>query len=142
MKKLILFTLIITVSFPLLSFKVNGTSKIKSVNIQFEGFDTESVFRIDCDRFDGAFRETKKTKLLTGGKDLREVSGLLQCFAKEKNKELDVRGKITINYSGYRATYCFDTFGFFTKDGIVYYNKDLLKFISDKVYGNHPEELN
>lgn len=134
--------LLIAVSYPFLSFNASEESNIKYAKIQFEGFYTESFTRIDCDMFDESFRKTKKNKVLTNRKDLKKLDSLMHCFAKEKHKEIDVRGKITIYYKGEQKTYCFDTIGFFNKDGATFYNKDLLVYISDKVYGYHPEDLN
>ncbi|SDE94144.1 hypothetical protein SAMN05216464_11110 [Mucilaginibacter pineti] len=115
--------------------------KPDSVKLEFEGFDTETVYAIPCDAFDYIFLKTKKIKIINKQQDLSKFESLRKNFKQAKERSFDVRGKITYHYGNKAAKYCFDTFGFFYKDGKLSYNKKLLMAISDNIYSNHPEYL-
>jgi len=115
--------------------------KLDSVRVEFEGFETETVFDISCEQFDFSFKKTKKVKVFYSKHDLSRFELLKKDFKPAKKQSLDIRGKVIYTYGKTPVKYCFTKFGFFCKDGKLYFNKKLLMLISDKIYGNHPEYL-
>jgi hypothetical protein len=116
--------------------------KLDSIRVEFEGFFTETVADVSCEAFSYTFRETKKVKVFSDKHKLSQLQSLMQNLKllKEK-KSFDVRGVIVYIYGKMEVKYCFDTFGYFYKDGRFYFNKNLLIAISDNVYNNHPKYL-
>jgi hypothetical protein len=117
------------------------THKLDSVKVEFEGFYTETVFDIACNAFDSMFLKTKKTKVIYEGRDLSSFESLKTNFKHTKERSLDVRGKIIYHYGKETAKYCFDVFGYFYKEGKLYYNRKLLIAVSNNLYSNHPQYL-
>lgn len=115
--------------------------KLDSVKIEFEGFDTETVFDVTCDAFNNTFIGTKKNKVVHQERNLIEFESLRKNFEPAKDRSFDVRGKITFRYGAKAVQYCFDTFGYFYKAGKLYHNKKLLIAIADNLYSNHPKYL-
>jgi hypothetical protein len=116
-------------------------NKLDSIRIAFEGFNTETITDVSCEEFDSSFKETKKTKAIYNERDLIKFGQLVKNFKPAKSRSFDVRGSIIYNYQKNAIKYCFDVFGYFYKDGKLYYNKNLLIAISNKVYNNHPKYL-
>ena len=115
--------------------------KLDSVKVEFEGFYTETVIDVTCDAFNNTFLKTKKMKVVRQKQRLLEFESLRKNFERAKDKSLDVRGKVTYCYRAKAVKYCFDIFGYFYKDGKLYYNKKLLVAIADNLYSNHPKYL-
>jgi len=115
--------------------------KPDSIKVEFEGFNTETVFDVTCEAFASTFTETKKVKVLCNQRDLSRFELLKKDFKQAKARSFDVRGTITYIYGKILNKYCFDLFGYFYKDGKLYSNKNLLIAISDKIYTNHPKYL-
>jgi hypothetical protein len=133
--------LIILLSF-LGSSKCHAQSpQLNSVKIEFEGFDTETVIDVSCEAFDYTFKNTKKVKVFYDEQDLSKFKLFASGFKQTKPQALDVRGVITYNYDKTAIKYCFTVFGSFYSNGKFYYNKDLLIYLSDKVYTRHPKYL-
>jgi len=107
------------------------------VQVTFEGFDTETFFDISCDAFNSTFKSTKKVKVFHNEQDLSKFKLLIAKFKPIKSQSIDVRGEIIYNYGKTAIKYCFTVFGYFYKDGKMYYNKDLLIYISDQFYRHH-----
>jgi hypothetical protein len=115
--------------------------ELDSIKIEFEGFYTETIADVSCEEFGSLFKETKKVKVIYNEHDLIRFAQLMKNFKPAKSRSFDVRGSIIYNYQKAIVKYCFDKFGYFYKDGKLYYNKNLLIAISDKVYNNHPKYL-
>jgi hypothetical protein len=115
--------------------------KPDSVKVEFEGFYTETIADVTCEAFDNTFLKSKKIKTVHQKQSLLEFESLRKNFVPAKNRSFDVRGKITYRYGKQAAQYCFDTFGYFYKDGKLYHNKKLLIAIADNIYSNHPKYL-
>jgi hypothetical protein len=116
--------------------------KLDSVKVEFEGFNTETIADVSCEVFDSAFKDTKKIKGFYDKVNLSQFKSLAEDFKQQKEKRaLDVRGTIIYHYGITSVKYCFNVFGYFYKDGKLYYNKKLLIAISDKIYKNHPQYL-
>jgi hypothetical protein len=117
------------------------TSKLDSVKVEVEDFDTETVFDMSCENFDSSFRNTKKIMKFNNESDLLKFKGLLKYFKQQKSRSIDVRGSIIYYYTNKSIKYCFSEFGVFYNNGRYYYNKELLMYITDKFYGHHPKYL-
>jgi hypothetical protein len=117
------------------------SQQLRSVKIETEGFWTETIFDVSCESFDLSFKETKKCKFFNNPKDLLKFETMMKNFKPSTWKSFDVRGTVTYRYNRAVEKYCFDVFGHFYKDGKLYYNKNLLIAISDKVYNDHPKYL-
>jgi hypothetical protein len=115
--------------------------KLDYVRVEFEGFYTETIMDVSCEAFSSTFEGTKKVKVFHNEQDLSKFKLLTKDFTRTKNRSFDVRGSIFYGYGKTTTKYCFDTFGYFYKDGKLYYNKKLLIYISDKMYTNHPKYL-
>ena len=117
------------------------THKLDFVKVEFEGFDTETVIDVSCETFDHTFKDTKKIKVFYNEQDLSKFKLLTKEFKQTKPQSLDVRGVIVYSYGKTTVKYCFTVFGYFYSNGKFYYNKNLLIYLSDKVYTRHPKYL-
>lgn len=133
--------LVLLLSFMLCAQSHGQASKLDSVRVEFEGFDTETAFAINCEQFNFSFKKSKKVKTFFNEYDLAGFELFKKNFKPAENQSLDVRGAIIYSYGKKHVKYCFTVFGCFYKDGKLYYNKALLMFISDKISGNHPKYL-
>jgi len=115
--------------------------KLDSVRVEFEGFGTETPFDISCDDFSRSFKKTKKIKAFYNKDDLSQFELLKKDLKPTTEQSMDIRGQIIYSYGQSSNKYCFTVFGCFYTDGKQYYNKQLLMFISDKMYGDHPKYL-
>ena len=126
------------------SFYMNGqgqTRKLESINVTFQGFDTETFADVSCEDFDSAFKDTKRVKVFHNEHDLSQFKLLASGFKPAKSRSFDVRGNIIYSYNKTTIKYCFDVFGYFYREGKLYYNKKLLIYIADRMYNNHPKYL-
>lgn len=116
---------------------------LNHVKIESAGFDTETIIDVSCEAFAHTFNDgEKKIKNSYNKTDLYHFQSLILALKPVKaKKSLDVRGSITYYYGKTGTKYCFDVWGYFYKDGKYYYNKNLLIYISDKVYSYHPKYL-
>ena len=117
------------------------THKLDSVKVTFEGFYTETFMDVSCEAFNSTFKGTKKVKVFHNEQALSKFKLLTTKFKLTKKQSLDVRGEIIYSYGKTAIKYCFNVFGYFYKDGKMYYNKDLLIYTSDQFYRNHPKYL-
>jgi hypothetical protein len=115
--------------------------KLDSVKVEFEGFDTETVFDVSCEAFNSTFKATKKIKSFHNNYDLSKFNSLIKEFKPQTKLSFDVRGAIIYYHEKKATKYCFDVFGRFYKDGRLFYNKKLLIYLTDKMYINHPKYL-
>ena len=117
-------------------------SKLDYVKVESVGFYTETPYDVSCEVFSSIFKDSKKVKTFHDEQELSKFELLTKDFKSyTKNRSFDVRGTIVYSYGKTNTKYCFDTFGYFYKDGKLYFNKKLLIYISDKIYTNHPKYL-
>ncbi|QKJ32478.1 hypothetical protein HQ865_22840 [Mucilaginibacter mali] len=142
MNKMI-YILLSAVGALLVSINSYGQSdSLVSVKVVIAGFDTETFADVSCDMFDHTFKNEKKYNAFSKKSELQHFISLLKEFKSVKAlRSFDVRGSVSYNYSKVSNKYCFDTFGYFFKDGKYYFNRNLVIYIQDKVYGNHPKYL-
>ncbi len=133
------FALYLTATISSLCYAQN--KQLTLVKIEFQGFDTETIFDVDCDRFHQTFKETMSTRTFTKKSDLVQFQSYRSRFRMIKSCSGDIRGTITFKDGEKSTRYCFDTFGRFFIGNKVYQNINLLSFISDKLYRDHPVYL-
>ena len=143
MKKLILILLILQI-FLLPHIYANGqSSNLNSVTIKWVDFNIESVADVSCEAFDNSFNDgEKKVKFIFNKDDLQQFQSLLNEFKPVKKMgSFDTRGSVNFILGKAQDKYCFNVFGYFYKDGKYYFNKQLLIFITDKIFTHHPKYL-
>ena len=131
-RKIIVFALVILTLIILQNDIYAQKSKLLSAKVEYEYFLTESLERVNCNSFYSSFDKSKKVEIFKDNKKLIEISFLMKKFIK-KDENLDVRGILTLYYKKHKLKYCFDRYGNFEKDGIVYHNKYLLKFLEKNI---------
>jgi hypothetical protein len=141
MKKAIHAILITWAVLTMCSTCKSQSDKLEFVKIECQDFDTETFVAISCEAFDGTFTDTEKQAIFHNHQYLETFKSLASGFKLAEQRSFDVRGTIVYGYKKTAVKYCFDKFGYFYKDGKMYYNKKLLIYISDRIYGNHPEYL-
>ena len=120
----------------LLMFLLNGNAnaqnqKLILVRLEREDFNTETFRDVACAEFKSLFKETIENNIFDDSLYLDKFDHLTKIFNNEERyKTIDVRGIITFNYQLIKIEYCFDKFGHFQKDGVIYYNKELFDFIT------------
>jgi hypothetical protein len=114
-------------------------NKLDSVKVEFEGFNTETDIDVSCEAFNSVFKSTKKTKSFYKEHDLSKFNALIKEITPQAKRSFDVRGAIIYYYEKKTTKYCFDVFGYFYKDGQLFYDKKLLIYLTDKLYNYHPK---
>lgn len=94
----------------------------------------ETVVDVNCDMF-VTFKEDKQVRSFEDDLSMKRFGQLLKSFKKERKIEsIDVRGRIVVYYyHQLTVKCCFDRYGRFYKDGIIYSNKRLFNFILDRL---------
>lgn len=139
MKKMIHILLIIQSILLMHHCSYGQSHNLNSVTIKWVDFNIETIASVSCDAFDYTFNdEEKKVKFIFSKADLLQFQSLLNGFKPVKPlQSFDVRGSINLIYGKASNKYCFNIFGYFYKDGKYYFNKELLIFITDKVFTGH-----
>ncbi|WP_139235732.1 hypothetical protein [Mucilaginibacter polytrichastri] len=116
---------------------------LNSVKIKWVDFNMEAFANVSCEDLDHSFNDgEKRSKSIFNKKDLLHFQSRLKGLKPIKPlQSFDVRGSVNLIYSKRNVKYCFDVFGHFYKDGNYYFNKQLLIYISDKIFVHHPEYL-
>ena len=123
-------------------FGCQQKSDLTSVKISAVDFDIETPFDVNCDLFEQSFGKEKKDIVFANKADLLHFQSLLKQFkVVKKLQSFDVRGIVNFYDDDHGEKYCFDKFAYFYKDGKYYFNKQLLIFITDRLYKSHPEYL-
>jgi hypothetical protein len=131
--KLVIIMLLTIIIFTTVCKSYAQDGKLLSVKIEYESFLTESFDNVDCTSFRTAFGNTIHQVVLNRKSCLNEFNQLNELFIK-KSRNMDVRGVITFNYKKNKIAYCFDSHGYFEKDGITFYNKKLIDFLNSKLH--------
>lgn len=139
MKNVIRILLIIQAVFLLQNRSYGQSVNLTSATIKCVDFDIETFADISCEAFDNSFNQgEKKIKFIFNKADLLQFQSLIKEFKAAKAlQSFDTRGSINFFYSKTGEKYCFNRFGYFYKDGKYYFNKQLLIFITDKIFANH-----
>jgi hypothetical protein len=116
-------------------------NKLDSVKVEFEGFNTKSIADVSCEAFNYTFRDTKKTKRLFQEEEVSKINLLMKEMKPATKISFDVRGALTCYYKKRPTKYCFDVWGYFYKDGQLFYNKKLIIYLADRMYTYHPKYL-
>jgi hypothetical protein len=142
MKKSIYILFILSVSL-LHSYSYGQSSTLNSVTIEWVDFSIETFADVSCESFDKSFKKEKRVKYIFNKADLMEFQALLKGFKSVQNKQsFDTRGSINFIIGKTENKYCFNVFGYFYKNGKYYFNKQLLIFITDKIFiQHHPKYL-
>lgn len=141
MKAIFRLILLMYLSFLLSTVSRAQINKLDSVRVEFEGFDTETFHDVSCEDFKSSFKGTKKTKRFHQEQEVSKINVLMKGMKPATKISFDVRGALTCYYEKKNTKYCFDVWGYFYKDGRLFYNKRLLIYLTDKLYTNHPKYL-
>jgi len=117
------------------------TANLDSVKVEFAGFGIETFFAVNCEDFDTEFKQEMAVKTFYIQDDLSKFFALIKQFKPQTKQSLDVRGSIIYYYKRKSIKYCFDVFGNFYKDGQLFYNNELLIYVTDKLDRRHPKYL-
>ena len=142
MKKSILILLILQILLLPHNYTNGQSPNLNSVTIKWIDFNMESVVAVSCEEFDNFNNGEKKVKFIFNKDDLQRFKSLLNEFKPVKKMgSFDTRGSVDFILGKARDKYCFNVFGYFYKDGKYYFNKQLLIFITDKIFTHHPKYL-
>ncbi|MCC8409622.1 hypothetical protein LJ707_11840 [Mucilaginibacter sp. UR6-1] len=85
-------------------------NNFKTVTVEAISFQTETMFKISCEKFDTYYADKWRSKTITDKASLDKLNGLLQSLRKTDNAyEPDVRVKLLLtNTSGTADTVCLD----------------------------------
>lgn len=116
---------------------------LNSVKIKWVDFNTETVADVNCEDFDHLFNDgEKKSKSIVNKVNLLYFQSRFKGLKPVKPPQsFDVRGSVNLIYGKRNVKYCFNIFGYFYKDGNYYFDKQLLIYITDKIFAHHPEYL-
>jgi hypothetical protein len=108
--------------------------KLIRVNVEYTSFLTESFNSLNCDSFKVAFSNKINLKIYSDAENLNKLSSLKTRFSSTKIFNMDVRWVITFDYGqDNKVQYCFDRYGHFEKDGVIFSNKKLLHFLGKEI---------
>ena len=118
------------------------SANLRSATLEEIDFSIETIRDINCEELGKFSEKEKKVKFIFNDADLVQLQSLYKAFKEVKPiPSFDVRGSVNFIFGKAHEKFCFNMFGIFSKDGKYYFNKELLIFITNKLYKSHPEYL-
>lgn len=113
----------------ILLFSFQSKTSQPTIEISTVDMGTLTKFRLDCDKFDDAFKNEKKVKTLKGQKAVERFLNELKNLKKsDDSRETDTRAQILIKYQDHVDKFCADRFSV-CHNGTCYLITDKLKRI-------------
>jgi hypothetical protein len=133
MKKIVIRKVLFGLMFMFLSGSAFA-QQVKAIFIEWQDFATLTFYSIPCDQFRSQFEETKETKKIVDKASIAKYLTQTKFFSIEKGiEQLGIRGIITFQFKSLKVEYCFDKFGNFYKNGVIYRNDRLFELIKDAI---------